>query len=92
MHQDQGSGVIQMSAAAAPTTPRARPSHYARDILLTSSTGYECRMSEALVDTRRGNVLSEHPVEVKMLQGTLNANRLEVVDSGDLVRFRRRRR
>ena len=44
-------------------------------------------MSEALVDTRKGDVLSEHPVEVKMLQGTLNANRLEVVDSGDLVRF-----
>ena len=31
--------------------------------------------------------MSEHPVEVKMLQGTLNANRLDILDSGDLVRF-----
>ena len=31
--------------------------------------------------------MSEQPVEVQMLQGTLNANRLEIVDSGDLVRF-----
>ena len=31
--------------------------------------------------------MSKHPVEVEMLQGTLNANRLEIVDSGDLVRF-----
>jgi len=44
-------------------------------------------LSEALVDTRKGNVESQHPVAVKMLQGTLNANRLEVVDSGDLLRF-----
>jgi lipopolysaccharide export system protein LptC len=44
-------------------------------------------LSEALVDIRKGNVVSEHPVEVKMLQGTLNANRLDILDSGDLVRF-----
>jgi indole-3-glycerol phosphate synthase len=27
------------------------------------------------------------PVELEMMQGVLNANRLEIVDSGDLVRF-----
>ena len=85
--QLQGSGVIQMSAATGTYDTKGETLKLVRDILLTSSTGYECRMSEALVDTRSGNVLSEHPVEVKMLQGTLNANRLEVVDSGDLVRF-----
>ena len=57
------------------------------NILLNSSTGYQGRLSEAMVDIRKGNVVSEHPVEVKMLQGTLNANRLDIVDSGDLVRF-----
>ena len=40
-----------------------------------------------MVDIRKGNVVSDHPVEVKMLQGTLNAKRLEIVDSGELVRF-----
>jgi lipopolysaccharide export system protein LptC len=58
-----------------------------QDILLNSSTGYQGRLSEALVDIRKGNVVSNHPVEVKMLQGTLNANRLDIVDSGDLIRF-----
>ena len=58
-----------------------------RDILLNSSTGYQGRLSEAMIDIRKGNVVSEHPVEVKMLQGTLNANRLDIVDSGDLIRF-----
>jgi lipopolysaccharide export system protein LptC len=58
-----------------------------QNILLTSSTGYRGRLSEATVDIRKGNVVSEHPVQVKLLQGTLNANRLEVVNSGNLVRF-----
>ena len=58
-----------------------------QNILLNSSTGYQGRLSEAMVDIRKGNVVSEHPVEVKMLQGTLTANRLDIVDSGDLVRF-----
>jgi len=58
-----------------------------REILLRSSTGYQGRLSEALIDIHKGNVVSEHPVEVKLLQGTLNANRLDILDSGDLVRF-----
>jgi lipopolysaccharide export system protein LptC len=80
-------GTINMSAATGIYDTKAETLKLQQDILLTSSTGYECRMSEALIDTRKGNVVSQHPVEVKMLQGTLNANRLEVADSGDLVRF-----
>ncbi len=83
----QDKGVIQMTAAAGIYDTKAETLRLDKDIVLTSSSGYECRLSEAMVDTRKGNVVSEHPVEVKMLQGTLNANRLEVVDSGDLVRF-----
>jgi lipopolysaccharide export system protein LptC len=57
-----------------------------RDIRINTS-GYRARLSEAMIDIRKGNVVSEHPVEVKMLQGTLNANRLDIVDSGEVVRF-----
>jgi lipopolysaccharide export system protein LptC len=40
-----------------------------------------------MIDIRKGYVVSKHPVELQLLQGTLNANRLEIIDSGDLVRF-----
>lgn len=56
-------------------------------ILLITSTGYEVRLSEVVVDTGSGNVVSNRPVEVKMTQGLLNANKLEVTASGDVVRF-----
>jgi lipopolysaccharide export system protein LptC len=58
-----------------------------QNILLSSSTGFTGHLSEALIDVRKGNVVSDSPVELEMLQGTLNAKRLEIADSGDLVRF-----
>ena len=57
-----------------------------QDIHLHASS-YQAKLSEAMVDIRKGNVVSEHPVEVKMLQGILNANRLDIVDSGAVIRF-----
>ena len=56
-------------------------------IRLTSTTGYEARLADAVVDIRKGNIISDKPVEVKMLKGTLNANRLEVLNAGELLRF-----
>ena len=58
-----------------------------RNIMLSSSTGYKGRLSEATVDVRKGNVVSNQPVELEMLQGMLNASKLEILDSGALVRF-----
>jgi lipopolysaccharide export system protein LptC len=57
------------------------------DINLVSSTGYEGRLSEAVIDVRKGTVVSEKPVWVKLLNGFLNARRLEVADNGAMVRF-----
>ena len=36
---------------------------------------------------RHFNIVSESPVEVKLLDGWLNAKRLEILDSGDLIVF-----
>jgi lipopolysaccharide export system protein LptC len=57
------------------------------NIHLSSSAGYSGRLSDAVVDVHKGDVVSDHPVEVILLNGTLNANRLEVVNNGELLRF-----
>jgi len=85
--QMQDKSTMQMSAVTGIYDTKGEMLKLERNILLSSSTGYQGRMSEASVDIRKGNVVSNKPVELKMLQGTLNANRLEIVDSGDLVRF-----
>ncbi|MGB6536507.1 MAG: LPS export ABC transporter periplasmic protein LptC [Xanthobacteraceae bacterium] len=57
------------------------------NIHLVSSTGYEARLSRAVVDMGKGNVVSDTPVWVRLLDGDLNAKRLEIVDKGDVVHF-----
>ena len=56
-------------------------------IQLNSTTGYEARLSEATVNMSTGYVVSESPVDVKLINGTLTANRLEIIHNGELVRF-----
>jgi lipopolysaccharide export system protein LptC len=58
-----------------------------KDIFLQSSTGYEARLTQALVDIANGTVTSDEPVDVKLLNGTLRSDRLRITEKGDVVRF-----
>ena len=58
-----------------------------KDIFLQSSTGYEARLSQAYVDINRGTVTSDEHVDVKLLNGTLTADKLRILNSGEVVRF-----
>ena len=58
-----------------------------KDIFLQSSTGYEARLSQAYVDINKGSVTSDEHVDVKLLNGTLTADKLRIVNSGEVVRF-----
>jgi lipopolysaccharide export system protein LptC len=77
-------------------TMDARTGHYdskqqlldlRKDIFLQSSTGYEAKLSQALLDINKGTVTSEERVDVKLLNGTLAADRLRILNSGEVVRF-----
>src|SRR3954465_357700 len=58
-----------------------------KDIFLQSSTGYEATLSQAYVDINKGTVTSDEHVDVKLLNGTLTADRLKIINSGEIVRF-----
>ena len=85
--QMQDKSTMEMTAATGVYNSKSEILKLDQNIVLSSTTGYSGQLSEAIVDIRKGHVVSEKPVEVKMLKGTLNANRLEIIDSGDLVRF-----
>jgi lipopolysaccharide export system protein LptC len=57
------------------------------DDVLVNSANYQAKLSEAVINVRTNHMVSEHPVEVIMRQGTVNANRLEVTNSGEVIRF-----
>jgi lipopolysaccharide export system protein LptC len=58
-----------------------------KDIFLQSSTGYEAKMSQALLDINKGTVTSDEHVDVKLLNGTLVADKLRILNNGEVVRF-----
>jgi lipopolysaccharide export system protein LptC len=83
----QDKTTMHMSAATGLYNSKVETLKLERDIFLSSSNGYKGKLSEAMIDIRKGHVVSDKPVELEMLQGKLNANKLEIIDSGDLVRF-----
>ena len=58
-----------------------------KDILMTTSSGYQARLSQAFVDMGKGTVTSEEHVDVKLTNGTLSSDRLRITGGGEVVRF-----
>jgi lipopolysaccharide export system protein LptC len=54
---------------------------------LVSTSGFEARLNQAVIDVRKGNVVSEQPVWVKLTNGQISAKRMEVTESGAVIRF-----
>jgi lipopolysaccharide export system protein LptC len=52
-----------------------------------ASGGYKVTLDDARVEIRKGHVLTPNPVNAIFPDGTLQAQRLEIFDHGDRVRF-----
>ncbi len=85
MMEDQS--VIAMDARDGKFDTKAQLLNLHKDIFLQSSTGYEARLSQAAVDMGKGTVVSDEPVAVKLLNGTLDGKRMTITESGSVVRF-----
>jgi lipopolysaccharide export system protein LptC len=85
--QMQDQTVLDLTADGGLYDSKAEILTLRQNVILKSTSGFEVYLSEAVVDVHSSNVVSEKPVEVRMQQGIINANRMEVVDSGDTIRF-----
>jgi lipopolysaccharide export system protein LptC len=83
----QDKSVFEMTADSGVYDSKAEMLTLRQNIVLKSTGGFDVYLSEAVVDVHNSNVVSEKPVEVRMQQGTINANRMEVTNSGDVIRF-----
>lgn len=84
--ETQGRGSVKVMARTGVYDSKSDKLTLRQDIVVTSDN-YEGNLTEAYVEVKKGYILSEKPVVVRMQQGTINANRLEVEDSGDVIRF-----
>jgi lipopolysaccharide export system protein LptC len=79
--------MVRMSADSGLYNMKADTLTLSKNIHLVSTTGYEARLSQAVVDVHEGGVVSNQPVWVKLLNGFLNAKGLEIAENGDVIRF-----
>jgi len=83
----QDHSTLELHAATGVYDTKAEIMDLKTNIVLITSTGYTVRLDEARIDNKAGRIFSNHPVFVTMSTGTVNANGMEVVDGGDLIRF-----
>jgi lipopolysaccharide export system protein LptC len=60
-----------------------------KDIVVTSTSGYRAWLNEAVVDIKGGKISSQKPVRVTTSAWSVDANSMEVAESGDFMRFDR---
>ena len=83
----QDNGTVEMTAASGVYDNKQDRLTLKERIIVSTSTGYAGRLRDAVIEVKKGTVVSESPVELTLLNGTLNANRLEIEDHGDVIRF-----
>lgn len=85
--QMEDKSTVTMDAKVGLFDTKAQLLDLKQQIFLQSSTGYEARLTQAQVDIGKGTVTSDQPVAVKLLNGTLDSNKLRIIDNGALVVF-----
>ena len=58
-----------------------------KNVFLQTSEGYEVRLNQATVDIANGGVSTDDGVDVKLTNGTIRADKLRLIDKGEVVRF-----
>lgn len=85
--QMKDTAMLEMHAAAGLYDTKSDQLRLSENVVITSTSGYKGRLKDAAIDVKKGKITSDLPVVVEMLNGTLNANNLEVGDSGDTILF-----
>ena len=82
-----GPNLFQLTAASGVYNTKSEQLIMRDRVNFTTAHGYRGKLREASVDVKKGNIVSDQPVEIILPDGLLKANRLEIEDSGDVIRF-----
>src|SRR6185295_13499105 len=85
----QDKDVVLLSANSGTYNTKADKVILRDQVVVTTQQGYKATLREATVEMKKGNVVSEQPVEITLPSGLLKANRMEITDSGEVIRFER---
>jgi lipopolysaccharide export system protein LptC len=85
--QMQDSTTTEVSAQSGVYNSKMETLKLGEHTVVTSTSGYKVLLDNATIDIRSTRLVTEDPVQVEMRQGRLDARRMEVLDSGNVLRF-----
>ncbi len=51
-------------------------------VVIRSTAGYEGKLQDAMIEVKRGHVVTTNPVDITFNNGSLRADRMEIFDNG----------
>lgn len=82
-----GPNLVQISSGSGVYNTKTEQLLMRDQVTFATAHGYRGKLREAQVDVKGGNIVSDQPVELTLPDGLLKANRIEILESGDLIRF-----
>jgi lipopolysaccharide export system protein LptC len=85
----QDKDVVNVTANSGTYSTKADKVVLRDQVVVTSQQGYKAVLHEAAIEMKKGNVVSEKPVDITLPNGWLKSNRMEIEGSGEVIRFDR---
>jgi lipopolysaccharide export system protein LptC len=77
-----GNGMTELTAVKGLYDAKGDTVRLTEGIVIRSSAGYEGKLTDALIEVKRGYVITENPVDILLNNGSVRADRMEVFDNG----------
>jgi lipopolysaccharide export system protein LptC len=84
----QDKSTVDLTAENGLFNSKSEVLHLDNDIRVSSTSGLRGRLSEAMVDTQTGHLVSDKPVTFTTDKASIKANSMEVQNSGEAIWFK----
>lgn len=85
--QMRDDSITEMTAEGGLYNSKKETLELGRNTVVTSTAGYKVLIDNAVIDIRGTRMVTDEPVQVEMKEGRLDARRMEVLESGNILRF-----
>jgi lipopolysaccharide export system protein LptC len=75
-------GMTELSATKGLYDAKGDVVRLTEGIVIRSTAGYEGKLQDAVIEVKRGYVVTESPVDISFNNGSIRADRMEVFDNG----------
>lgn len=77
-----GNGMTELTAVKGLYDAKGDIVRLTEGIVIRSTAGYEGRLQDAVIEVKRGHVITENPVDIIFNNGSIRADRMQIFDNG----------